>query len=132
MLQHDNESGELDPLLEFSDESSAVPTRGASASASAPLQPVTQVTSAPTAPTLVDPVSSTETLTMRVDRLERNLAKTTGQIASLKSEVATLVGTMNDMKKRDGRGDARQPHPSVTPANTRSLWRFFAASPSKR
>ena len=108
MLQHDDESLDQDPLLEFSNESPAD-----DADPSSPLQAVAPATFARTTPKLVATTSSTEGLTTRVERLERNLTGAMSEIASLKLELVTLVGTIGDMKKREVRGNARLPKPPV-------------------
>jgi PEGA domain len=61
------------------------------------------------------PPESTVSLAARVDSLERALHRSTSQIAALKSEVTTLVGTIDEIGKR-----VRRPVQSpITPAPTR-------------
>lgn len=71
MSQHSDEAVAHDPLLAFSTEPGGKPSE------------------------------STESLTARVDQLDRALGASAGQIALLKSEVATLVGAIDDIKKRE-------------------------------
>ena len=60
------------------------------------------------------PPESTESLAARVERLERALHRSTREIESLKSELATLVGTVDDIGKNARRPIAWAPRPVST------------------
>jgi len=66
------------------------------------------------------PPESTESLAARVEGLERALQLSTGEIESLKSELATLVGTVDDIGKTARRHVAWAPKP-VFPARSRFI-----------
>lgn len=66
------------------------------------------------------PPDSTESLAARIDSLEKALHRSAGQIESLKSEVATLVGTVDDIGKNARRPVTWAPKPAST-ARRRSL-----------
>jgi len=68
------------------------------------------------------PPESTESLTARVECLERALHRSASQIESLKSEVATLVGTVDDI----GKG-ARRPI-TWAPKSVSTRTRFLTAT----
>jgi hypothetical protein len=65
------------------------------------------------------PPESTESLAARVERLERALHRSTRQIELLKSEVVTLVGTIDDIKKV--RRPIQSPTMAVSTRRTRLL-----------
>ena len=69
------------------------------------------------------PPESTESLPARVERLERALDISTSEIESLKSEVATLVGAIADIRKNARRAVAWAP----TTVSTRH-WRFISVT----
>jgi len=102
---------ENDPLLAFSSEPGA-----SSPMAAAPLVPqapanVEVPPAAPVEPARDEPIAA---LLARVDRLERSLDQSVSQVAKLKSEVATLVGTVDDIKRRLSRRPANMPLPVAT------------------
>jgi hypothetical protein len=57
------------------------------------------------------PPESTESLAARVECLERALHRSTREVESLKSQVATLVGTVNDIGKNARRPSTWAPKP---------------------
>jgi hypothetical protein len=64
------------------------------------------------------PPESTESLAARVEFLERELHRSTTEIESLRSELATLVGTVDDISKNARRPVTWAPKP-VSTARTR-------------
>jgi hypothetical protein len=106
-------SPDPDPLLEFF----AEPESQAAAEAAAPVhdRPETIVkaedTSAPAAAP-VEPDSDPE-LRKRLDRAERLLEKAQVEISTLKSDCATLVSTIDDIKKRQSRPASVPPTPPI-------------------
>jgi len=105
-----------DPLLAFANEPGGVPP------AAPPSDPATQpVAATEDAPRLLR-APTVDPLIARVDRLERALEDSKKQVSTLKSEVATLVRTLGDIKKPMSRSDA-------TPSRaTRSDIRTVAAA----
>jgi hypothetical protein len=105
-----------DPLLAFANEPGGVPPAAPPSDPST--QPVAATEDAPRplrAPS-VDPLAA------RVDRLERALEDSKKQVSTLKSEVATLVRALGDIKKPVNRPDA------TPPRATRSDIRTVAAA----
>lgn len=90
-----------DPLLEFwSERTAAVPGKSEPPTAVQPVAtPVDKVKPAPAPP----PSILVETLIARLDRLESALGDSNARVATLKSEVATLVRTIADIKKQSRR-----------------------------
>ena len=107
---------EQDPLLEFSNETAAP------AAAAAPAEPTAQPVAAPgdPRPSSPPPVAD-DAVVARVARLEQALNESKTQVATLTSEVATLVRAIGDIRKQS-------PRPPVSPA-TPVLQRF--ARPSR-
>jgi hypothetical protein len=105
-----------DPLLAFANEPGGVPP------AATPSDPATQpVAATEDAPRLLR-APTVDPLIARVDRLERALEDSKKQVSILKSEVATLVRALGDIKKPMSRSDA-------TPSRaTRSDIRTVAAA----
>jgi hypothetical protein len=97
-----------DPLLEFANEPGGVPP------AAPPSDPVTQpVAATEDAPLLlVAPV--VDPLIARVDQLERALEESRKQVSTLKSEMASLVRAMGDIKKPMSRPGATLPRAART------------------
>lgn len=93
---------DTDPLLEFSIEPGQA-------------QPAAGVEVAPPVPVEHASAESIAAMCARLDRLERSLDRSAVQVASLRSDVATLVGTIDDIKKRLSRRPAHAPV-RLTPA----------------
>ena len=82
-----------DPLLAFSNEPGTVPSAGSSPDiATQPVAPAEDTGREPSPDALAS-------LAARVDQLERALEGSKKQVSSLKSEVATLVRALGDIKK---------------------------------
>lgn len=87
-----------DPLLEFSDE------RGATESSAPPLEPAIQpVAATEDRPSIQQPPETSQALRTKVEHLERALDRSKEEVSSLKSEVATLVRTVADIRKQISR-----------------------------
>ena len=107
---------EQDPLLEFSNESAA-PAAVTSPDES-PAQPIAApIDPPPSAP----PSVVSDALVARVERLEQALNESKTQVATLTSEVATLVRAIGDIRKQSSR-------PPVTPVVRRYVRPSWAAS----
>ena len=101
-------SDEQDPLLEFSNESAE------SAAVPVPDELTTQPVAAPTDPPRQSPPSvSSDALIARVDRLEQALNESKTQVATLTSEVATLVRAIGDIRKQSTRPQSPSTIPFV-------------------
>ena len=91
-------SDEQDPLLEFSNESAE------SAAVPSPDELTTQPVAAPIdRPPSLPPSVSSNALLARVERLEQALDESKRQVATLTSEVATLVRAIGDIRKQSTR-----------------------------
>ena len=97
---HDDQ-GELDPLLEFNSEPPAVESSA---------KPI-NLASPPASPAGEDVAP----LQQRLEQAERSLDRARIEISSLKSDLATLVGTIEDIKKRL----SRRPEILVSPTVAR-------------
>ena len=105
-----------DPLLAFSTEPGATPP------VPSPSDPATQPVAATEDARRLLRAPAVDPLIARVDRLERALEDSKKQVSTLKSEVATLVRALSDIKKPMSRPDA-------TPTRaTRSGMRTVAAT----
>jgi PEGA domain len=82
-----------DPLLAFSTEPGAAPP------VASPSDPATQPVAATEDPRRLLRAPAIDPLIGRVDRLERALEDSKKQVSTLKSEVATLVRALSDIKK---------------------------------
>ena len=89
-----------DPLLAFANEPGGVPP------AAPPSEPATQPVAATEDARQLLRAPAVDPLIARVDRLERALEESKKQVATLKSEVATLVRALGDIKKPMSRLDA--------------------------
>jgi hypothetical protein len=69
----------------------------------------------------------TEDLRVRVDRAERLVDRSLIEITTLKSDLATLVNAVEDIKKRQSRRDA-PPTPPLQPGQRMSPWRAALAA----
>ena len=96
-----DDQGELDPLLAFDSEVSALES---------PAKPV-NVASPPAPPAGEDMAP----LRQRLEQSERSLERAQLEIASLKSDLATLVNTIDDIKKRLSRRPEVVATPPVAP-----------------
>lgn len=122
-----NASPEPDPLLAFFAERSepSGPVKGEGAASpekpaefAQPVEPVEAV----------EPRHQvTEDLRLRVDRAERLVERSLIEITTLKSDLATLVNAVEDIKKRQSRRDA-PPAPPALPAKRMSPWRAAVAA----
>jgi hypothetical protein len=92
-----------DPLLAFSTELGDVPPDAS------PPDPATQPVAATEDARRLLRAPAVDPLIARVDRLERALEDSKKQVSILKSEVATLVRALGDIKKPMSRPDARPP-----------------------
>ena len=99
-----SQADDPDPLLEFSSERNAVtPVKSTSRVA---VQPVAaQLDPAPPPP----PSIPVEALVARIDRIESALAESKIQMSSLKSELATLVRAVGDIKRQATRHELNAP-----------------------
>ena len=122
-----NASREADPLLAFFAEESETSGSTKDEGANSPqkpaesAQPVEPVEAAEPRP------QATEDLRLRVVRVERLLERSLIEMTTLRSDLATLVGAVDDIKKRQGRRDA-PPAPPVRPGNPVSRWRAAVAA----
>lgn len=96
-----DDQGELDPLLAFDAEPSGAESSAKPISAPSPPAPPADEDAVP--------------LRQRLEQSERSLKKARAEISSLKSDLATLVSTVEDIKKRLG----RRPEVIMTPAVAR-------------
>ena len=118
-----NASPDPDPLLAFfaeqSDASGSVTGNGAAA----PEKPAE----------FAHPVETearhhvTDEMRLRLDRAERLVERSLIEITTLKSDLATLVNAVEDIKKRQSRRDA-PPAPPALPAKRMSPWRAALAA----
>ncbi len=99
--------GELDPLLEFNAELSAPE------SPVKPFNPPSTVAAAES--------ESAEPLRQRLEQAERSLDRALIEITSLKSDLATLVTAVDDIKKRLTRRPKMVLAPATTPVRHRAL-----------
>ena len=97
MSQHVDESVDGDPLLAFSTESGF--TAPVESITPEPVQPALPKAVAVSAAVVAAPSEPLESLNAHVDRLEQRLDTATTELASLKKQVATLVGAIGDIKK---------------------------------
>ena len=104
--------GELDPLLEFNAELSAVES---------PVKPLDPPPAAAAAQT-----ESAEPLRQRLEQAERSLDRARIEITSLKSDLATLVTAVDDIKKRLTRRPETVFAPATVPVPHRALGRVTA------
>jgi len=107
--QHADEEPDQDVLLEFSTE--PVITPSAALDLAELGQPAADVEVAAPGPTATAGLERIEELNARVDRLEQTLDKSASQVASLKSALATLVSTIDDIKKINRRPASALPLP---------------------
>jgi hypothetical protein len=98
---HADEPIDQDPLFEFADE--AEPRPQVSAADTATTQPAAAVDVAPPAQPDAPPAAPVDALSGRLDRLEHAHERELGQLSLLRSEVATLVAAIDDIKKREAR-----------------------------
>ena len=104
--------GELDPLLEFNAELSAVES---------PAKPPDPASSAAAAQ-----AESAEPLRQRLEQAERSLDRARIEITSLKSDLATLVTAVDEIKKRLARRPETVFAPATVPVPRRPLGRVTA------
>jgi hypothetical protein len=101
-----NRSPEGDPLLEFFAEPGFVPVipdRGAPPAPAESSQPVEKAADAHTPVGRVEADDLHAELRGRIDRAERLLDKTLIEVSSLKSDLATLVSALEDIRKKQSR-----------------------------
>jgi hypothetical protein len=99
-----SQSDDSDPLLEFSSERNAV--NPVTSTSRAVVQPVAaQLDPAPPPP----PSIPIEALVARIDRIESALDESKIQMSSLKSELATLVRAVGDIKRQTPRRELHSP-----------------------
>jgi hypothetical protein len=98
--QPDYDSVDRDPLADFSAEPAAAP----------PDNPETPRDSPPAVP--AEPALANSDLAVRLNRAERLLERTALEVSTLKSDLATLVSAVDDIKKRQSRRIER-PLPSA-------------------
>jgi hypothetical protein len=128
-----NASPEPDPLLAFfSEQSEASGSLNGDGTASPEkraefAQPVESVQSVDSVQAVEPRDQATEDLRHRVDRAERLVDRSLIEIATLKSDLATLVGAVEDIKKRQSRRDAPPPPPAQTVKRV-SPWRAALAA----
>lgn len=107
-------SPDPDPLLEFFAEPDAEPAAVAAAPADdLPEAVVNTELPAPPVAAAIQPAPDPE-MQRRLDQVERMLEKAQIEISTLKSDVATLVGTIDDIKKRQSR-PVKSPQPLLPP-----------------
>lgn len=111
-LAKSGHQGELDPLLEFNAELSAAE------SPAKPLDP-------PSAAGLAQ-AESAEPLRQRLDQAERSLDRARLEIAALKSDLATLVTAVDDIKKRLTRRPEMVLAPATVPVPHQIIGRVTA------
>ena len=113
---------EPDPLLAFFAEPEAVPAYVATPDPPETVQPVAKAADAATVAAPPGEVDSGVDLRRRLDRAERLLEKSQIELSALKSDLATLVTAIDDIKKRQSRPSIvpRPPLPS-TPASRRGI-----------
>ena len=118
MSQHVDESVDEDPLLAFSTESGI--TARVAPVIPEPVQPAVPLVV--TAPAAVPSAQSEqlESLNAHVERLEQRLNSAASELASLKKQVATLVGVIGDIKKVNRR-PANGPLPRAPQASSSRL-----------
>jgi PEGA domain len=97
---HADESDDRDPLLDFDNEPKITPVNNADSAASRQPAEQMEVAAAPSMPVAIEAVDG---LNERLDRLERALVTSVSQLSLLGSEFATLVGTIDDIRKTEGR-----------------------------
>jgi hypothetical protein len=122
-----NASPEPDPLLAFFAEPSETSSSSKGHTAASPEKPAEFAQ--PTPP--VEPVKAVappqqvpEDLRLRVDRAERLVERSLIEITTLKSDLATLVGAVDDIKKRQSRPTVAPPQPG----KRMSPWRAALAA----
>ena len=104
--------GELDPLLEFNAELSA---------AESPVKPLDPASAAAAAQ-----AESADPLRQRLDQAERALDRSLIEITTLKSDLATLVNAVDDIKKRLARRPETVFAPAAVPMPPLALGRVTA------
>lgn len=109
MSQHADEELDQDVLLEFSTEPGITPTTAPDLAE--PGQRAADVEVAAPEPTPTASLELIKSLNARIDRLEQTLDKSASQVVSLKSVVATLVSTIDDIKKINRRPANAPPLP---------------------
>ena len=91
MLQSHSDPAESDPLLEFLSELQAAESAS---------QPVEKTEDAPVVARVDAPAPPINPLHERIEKLEQALTEATGEVAALRSQVATLVRATRDIDKR--------------------------------
>lgn len=123
-----NQSPEPDPLLAFLAEPDAVsPLVPPPAPAPAP-EPVVKAEVPPPAAAVARDSEEVAELRRRVERTERTLDKSVREVSTLKADLATLVGVVDDIKKRQSRRIAPSPPPLALPARARRSGAAAAAA----
>ena len=104
-----------DPLLEFFAEPDAERAVVAAAAQEHPAEPVANAeVPAPAVAAPIEPAPDPE-MQRRLDRAERMLEKAQIEISTIKSDVATLVSAIDDIKKRQSRPVEKPPVAPVIP-----------------
>jgi hypothetical protein len=114
-------SPEPDPLLAFLAEPGEASGSGTGDAAASPENPGELEQSAPPAEPVESHHQVSEELRLRVDRAERLADQSLLEIATLKSDLATLVGAVEDIKKLQSRRNV-PPAPPAQPTKRMSLW----------
>lgn len=122
---------ESDPLLDFfSEQPSAPEPAGPSGAAFLEKPQQSAQTVGPVA--RVEPVAPRDDVTaellQRLERAERLLDRSVIEIAALKSDLATLVTTVEDIKKRQGRRETPVPAPAHAASRIRAVPAMIAAA----
>lgn len=112
----DGPSAEVDPLQDFFAERPVEPTHVPESKRDDRAGPIAVAADDPTADVV-----------HRLERAERLLDRSLIGIAALKSDLATLVGAVEDIKRRQSRNDP-PPAPPPPPAKRMSPWRAVVAA----
>lgn len=116
MSQRADESIDRDLLLEFTNE----PTSPGEPAGS--VQPSTMAKVAVPVTAAAPPSQSSGALQARLDRLEHAVEKVSSQASVMRSQLATLVGAIDDIRKKQERADAAlRRHPVAVAARPRSV-----------
>jgi len=113
-------SPDPDPLLAFCTEQSDASGSLAGDAAASPENPAVIARSVQPAEPVEPPHQVSEELRLRVDRVERLAERSLLELTALKSDLATLVGAVEDIKKLQSRRDVAPARPTQ-PATRMSL-----------
>ena len=105
-----------DPLLEFFAEPEQAPPAAAAPPAIHPAEPVVNAEVTPLPAAAPHEPEPDPELRRRLDRTERMLEKAQIEMSALRSDVATLVTAIDDIKKRQSRPEQRPVPPVPIPA----------------